>query len=173
MRIANFRGDYSFLSNFHACSVEYQGVVYPSAEHAYQAAKSEDPEYRMRIAMCMTPAEAKRLGRTAKLRPNWDTYKVDIMSGVIWRKFSNPYLREKLLATGNALLVEGNTWHDNFWGICNCPKCGGVGKNNLGLVLMKVRGIMRHGSEFHIYDNKEGLTWVFNQRMKSPKPYRI
>ena len=49
-------------------------------------------------------------------------------------KFSNPDLKEKLLATGNEELVEGNWWGDQYWGICD-----GIGKNKLGKLLMKVR----------------------------------
>ena len=46
----------------------------------------------------------------------------------------NEDLKEKLLATENEDLIEKNTWHDYYWGICN-----GRGKNMLGKILMRVR----------------------------------
>ena len=55
-------------------------------------------------------------------------------------KFAIPELREKLLATKDAELIEGNWWHDNFWGNCLCSKCKDIqGKNMLGKLLMKER----------------------------------
>ena len=49
-------------------------------------------------------------------------------------KFQVPELREKLLATGDEELIEGNWWNDKFWGVCK-----GEGCNMLGLILMEVR----------------------------------
>ena len=50
----------------------------------------------------------------------------------------NPELGNKLLETGNQELVEGNTWGDIFWGVCN-----GKGQNWLGKILMMVRDEIR------------------------------
>ena len=38
-----FRGKHYFLSNFYTAEVEYEGVIYRTLEHAYQAAKFFDP----------------------------------------------------------------------------------------------------------------------------------
>lgn len=66
------------------------------------------------------------------------------MENLIREKFKNPELREKLLSTSDAELVEGNTWHDNVWGNCNCPRCIEIeGQNNLGKTLMKIRKEIR------------------------------
>jgi predicted NAD-dependent protein-ADP-ribosyltransferase YbiA (DUF1768 family) len=55
-------------------------------------------------------------------------------------KFAIPELAEKLLATGDAELIEGTTWHDNTWGNCSCPQCENIpGENRLGKLLMQVR----------------------------------
>jgi predicted NAD-dependent protein-ADP-ribosyltransferase YbiA (DUF1768 family) len=43
-------------------------------------------------------------------------------------------MREMLLLTGDCELVEGNTWGDKFWGVCD-----GEGENHLGKLLMKIR----------------------------------
>ena len=84
-------------------------------------------------------AAAKKLGRTVKLRPDWNEVKLSVMLEVLRHKFNqNPDLADKLLATGDTLLQEGNTWHDYYWGVCN-----GKGENNLGKLLMLVRQELR------------------------------
>ncbi len=52
-------------------------------------------------------------------------------------------LRELLLATGKASLLEGNWWHDNFWGDCFCEACSQPGENRLGSALMAVRSVVK------------------------------
>ena len=106
--IDSFRGEYGFLSNFHKCRVEFEGMVYPSVEHAFQAAKNPDPEYRSLIAAVCSPVTAKRIGKKTQLRPDWEKVKEGIMLELLRSKFFDPVLREKLLATGDAELIEGN-----------------------------------------------------------------
>lgn len=138
--IDDFRGPYRFLSNFQSCVVYYEGLRYPTTEHAYQAAKTLDMTLRAQFASLATPREAKRLGRTVKLREGWDSMKLGVMRELLRQKFSdlNPALRDALKATGEELLVEGNTWGDRYWGIC-----GGVGDNHLGRILMEIRSEMK------------------------------
>jgi len=120
--------------------VLFQGIVYPSVEHAYQAAKTNNWSERAWIIAAPTPAKAKRIGRSVTLRPDWDNIKVDIMYQILKSKFWLPKLKKQLLATNSATLIEGNTWHDNFWGNCVCAKCKDVeGKNVLGTLLMQLR----------------------------------
>lgn len=66
---------------------------------------------------------------------------MEVMLNCIRLKFrQHPKLKKKLLGTGDAVLIEGNTWHDNIWGDCSCPKCWNIeGKNLLGRILMQVR----------------------------------
>jgi ribA/ribD-fused uncharacterized protein len=133
--IKSFSGDYSFLSNFYVSPVTFEGETYPSVEHAFQAAKSLDPIIRERIRTATTPGIAKKLGRAIKhLRLDWEQVKLDVMLTLLRAKFQNVNLVRQLLATGGANLVEGNTWNDHFWGVCN-----GEGKNHLGRLLMQVR----------------------------------
>lgn len=130
--ITEFKGKNFFLSNFYVVPVVYQGVRFESSEAAFQAAKC--PE-RMQEFCGLTPSESKKLGRRAELRPNWDEVKYDVMYQVCKAKFSqNPELAKMLIETGDAELVEGNTWGDRIWGVCK-----GVGENNLGKILMRVR----------------------------------
>lgn len=136
--IDSFRGEYDFLSNFHLWRVEFEGLVYPSVEHAFQAAKSHDPAVRREIRAAGSCGKAKSLGRRCELRPDWEAVKLGVMERLLHSKFSDPVLREKLLATGDARLEEGNTWNDTFWGVCR-----GHGKNHLGKLLMRVRQDLR------------------------------
>jgi len=67
--------------------------------------------------------------------PEYFTVKVKLMFELVLEKFKqNPELKQKLLETGNQELIEGNTWNDTFWGVCN-----GQGQNWLGKILMLVR----------------------------------
>ena len=138
--IERFEGKYEFLSNFYPSEIEYEGVVYPTVEHAFQAAKTLDINEREEIAKLATPSLAKKAGRSVKLRSDWENVKDEVMLACLRTKFSIPELREKLVATGDEWLIEGNTWHDNYWGDCSCPKCAGIkGKNTLGYLLCVVR----------------------------------
>ena len=138
--IASFDGKYAFLSNFFYAPFVYEDNIYPTNEHFFQAMKTLDPEERRKIAEAKTPGVAKRLGRKVQLREDWEDIKLDIMRLGLSLKFhAHMHLIEKLIDTGDADLIEGNTWHDNYWGICLCPKCRGVGLNNLGRLLMETR----------------------------------
>lgn len=142
--ICKFDGEFFFLSNFFESKVEYEGITYPTVEHAFQAAKTLDNDTRKKVAAAGSPGRAKRMGRSLYLRADWEKVKFKIMEDLIREKFKNPELREKLLSTGDAELVEGNTWHDNIWGNCNCPRCIEIeGQNNLGKTLMKIRKEIR------------------------------
>ena len=130
-----FDGEYAFLSNFYECKVEWEGITYPSTEHAFQAAKVINPATRLVIAAAETPGKAKRMGRQVQLRGDWEQVKDMIMYEIVLAKFQqNRELADRLLDTAPATLEEGNTWNDTYWGVCN-----GVGRNQLGKTLMAVR----------------------------------
>lgn len=137
-RIDCFDGEYRWLSNFWECCITYRGVVFSSLEAAYQAAKSTTQEDFDKF-IYLTPGKAKKLGKKIKLRADWESVKLSIMEELLRTKFSNVILRNKLMDTGKAELVEGNYWHDNCWGSCTCVKCGNKGENHLGKLLMKLR----------------------------------
>jgi ribA/ribD-fused uncharacterized protein len=128
----------TFLSNFWPVRVVLDGVEYPTVEHAYQAAKTLDSAERRRILAASTAGRAKKLGRRTRIRPDWDAVKLDVMRDLLMQKFSCDSLRSALLATGDAPLVEVNTWSDYFWGVCN-----GIGENHLGKLLMQLRTQLR------------------------------
>ena len=136
MKIDCFDGKYAFLSNFYSSPIAPfdDGIIYPTVEHAFQAYKTIDINKRKEIATQPTPGKAKRLGRHVKMRDDWREIRIDVMYIALKEKFRDLELRTKLLATGNAELVEGNWWGDRFWGVCE-----GEGENNLGKLLMKIR----------------------------------
>ena len=140
--IERFAFDHDFLSNFYPCAVRFEGVEYPSVEHAFQAAKTPHAAERRAIRECSSPSQAKRVGKRVELRDDWESVKVSIMESLVREKFSaHADLRTKLLETGERPLVEGNTWNDTFWGMCR-----GHGKNHLGKILMRVREELRSRS---------------------------
>ena len=139
-KIPEFQGEYRFLSNYYPATVEFEGITYPTVEHAYQSAKTLNMNERRRIAALPTPAEAKTEGRKLTYRPNWDTLKFQVMEECVRYKFThNPDLKQKLLATVDAVLEEGNTCNDRIWGVYQ-----GQGDNRLGKLLMQIRTELRH-----------------------------
>lgn len=146
MVIDLFTGDYSFLSNFHPSPVEFKGDVYKTVEHAYQAAKTEHPEEREQIRNAFSPGAAKRLGKRVHLRPDWENIKVGVMKSLLEQKFEDPVLAQQLIDTDPHELVEGNSWGDTFWGVCD-----GVGENVLGVLLMEVRANLMAEQDHSIF----------------------
>lgn len=135
-------GEFSFLSNFYPAQVKFEGLNYPTVEHAYQASKST--EFFFRKLIVALPANkaglAKKRGRTIRLRKDWEDVKINIMHDLLCSKFKQDPLKTKLLSTGKFKLIEGNYWHDNIWGDCFCKKCKNIeGENWLGKLLMDVR----------------------------------
>lgn len=138
VRVEQFQGEYSWLSNFWPAEVlDELGIMYPTVENAFQAAKTMDKQAREQIAT-MGPGKAKRFARKLDLRSDWEEVKVGIMEILLEMKFSIPELREKLMATDDMELIEGNWWHDTFWGVYK-----GEGQNTLGKLIMKIRANIR------------------------------
>jgi ribA/ribD-fused uncharacterized protein len=141
--INGFYGRWAFLSNFYPSPLTWEGITYPTAEHAFNAGKTADRWRRYALAEAATPALAKRKGRALDLRPEWEVWiRYAVMREVLHAKFaSHPGRIAALLSTGDAVLVEGNRWHDQHWGDCYCgrPKCAEPGDNHLGWMLMALR----------------------------------
>lgn len=139
--ITSFEGEFRFLSNFWPCEIEYKGVLYPSLENAYQAAKFVDESTRLKFTQC-PPGIAKRKAKFYIRRDDWEDVKVTVMSALLIQKFISGIdcerLGDWLLRTGSRELIEGNTWGDKFWGVCD-----GEGQNMLGVLLMQTRDTLR------------------------------
>jgi ribA/ribD-fused uncharacterized protein len=138
--IGPFRGDWAFLSNFaQGYPFIWNRIMWPTSEHAFQWAKTDDPTFQDAIRRAPTPRDAKRIGRQAPLRPDWDETKTEIMKGILLAKFVNEPLRSRLLATDPHPLAEVNDWGDMVWGVNRA----GQGENRLGAALMWVRDQLR------------------------------
>jgi len=151
--IDSFVGRWGFLSNFYPCKIEHKGITYPSVEHYYVALKVTSmqyldgkyytaPDFRELIALIPAANDVKKLGRRVKVRSDWNEKKLEFMEWGVRQKFKDSKLAEMLISTGDLQLVEGNNWHDVYWGQCSCVKCNG-GENNLGKILMKIREELR------------------------------
>lgn len=143
--IDDFRKEYGFLSNFFVAPFTTpRGTLVQTVEHAFQACKTLDRERQLAIIAVPSPRAARSMGGSKTktiLRADWLTLRLRIMRTLVYEKFiQNDRLYGKLIATGDQTLIEGNTWHDNFWGNCVCRRCQGtVGCNHLGHILMRVR----------------------------------
>lgn len=132
--------DHTPLSNFYPGELLIQNALWPSVEHYFQAMKTEDPVQREAIRVAPNPGVAKKLGRTCNLRANWEAIKIPVMRLALRHKFVPANLEGGyLLQTGDALLIEGNDWGDQFWGMDT-----GLGQNWLGLLLMARRADLRY-----------------------------
>lgn len=143
--INTFSGRWRFLSNFYPAKIEHRGIIYPSVENFYVAMKIKEDQVidhkfisvqdcQEMISRIKDPSTVKKLGKVLKVRKDWDSVKLKIMEWAVNEKFKDPELGKMLIDTGNEELVEGNWWNDVYWGVCN-----GVGENNLGKILMRVR----------------------------------
>lgn len=132
--IKEFSGKHRWLSNFWLSPVVMDGAVYPAVENAYQAAKFSDEVMRAPFIF-YSPGKAKKTGSDAPLTEGWEFKKIEVMHKLLDQKFrEGSFLADKLIETGSQEIIEGNTWHDAFWGVCD-----GAGDNHLGVLIMRIR----------------------------------
>jgi ribA/ribD-fused uncharacterized protein len=138
--IDNFAGHYAFLSNFYMRPLVWEGRTWKSSEHAFNGAKTLLEGERQWVADAKTAGEAKRRGRVVTLRDDWDKHwRYVLMYDIVRTKFrDDAVMGDRLISTHDAILVEGNKWHDGIWGVCRCGKCP-AGRNSLGIILMQIR----------------------------------
>lgn len=152
------KGPYAFLSNFYPSAIVVDFKTWTTVEHRYQAMKTADvgaqedirlgyplgthpvgrPDSGETVEVNLKPGEAKKKGQKVKKRNDWSTVKELFMYEALRAKFMDPDLRNKLLGTGKAELIE-NSPTDEYWG------CGadGRGQNRLGVLLMQLRSEIR------------------------------
>lgn len=130
--IQEFTGEYAFLDNDFPASIPYQGITFPTATHAFTAARSYDMATRRRIAALLTTDEVKTYALKFPLRPDWMEMRIKLMEDICLIKFSyHEELCRKLTDTGDQYLAAGNL-ADPYWG---------NPENKLGFVLMRVRDV--------------------------------
>ncbi len=158
-KINKFRSVFFFLSNFYMAPVTYNGQQFTNSEAAFQAQKCKYEKDKEQFLQ-LDPSAAKKLGYKVVIRDDWEEVKVSIMKDIVTAKFTqNPVLKDKLLATEDAYLEEGNDWGDKTWGTVN-----GVGKNYLGKILMEVREILRSPKELVVLERENGFYGGYEKR---------
>lgn len=135
--IEEFSGEYRWLSNFEPCKIVFQGIEYPSVEHAYQSAKSDNADWKKECSNVNASAGyIKTKGKTVPLKSNWTDVKIDVMKECLLQKYTQQPYKNKLIETGDTYIQEGNYWNDKFWGVCLKTH---KGYNFLGLIIMEIR----------------------------------
>lgn len=134
---------YGEFSNFSRHPIEVGGKQWATSEHYFQAQKFAGTVHEEEIRLLQKPMEAARMGRRRDLplRPDWDQAKDQVMREALQAKFTqHPELRELLLSTGDAELIE-HTANDRYW----ADGSDGSGANRLGQLLMELREQLRQG----------------------------
>jgi ribA/ribD-fused uncharacterized protein len=137
------------FSNLYRRDVVFEGEVFATSEHAYQAGKARKPSVRKWLMEAPSPSLLAMAAHGLyywDVSPGWSTTKFDRMRAVLRAKFTqHPDLRDLLLSTGDARLVETATVDNEvnrLWGEVN-----GVGRNMLGALLMELRAELRDKAE--------------------------
>lgn len=136
--ISQFVGPHEFLATSYPVDVRLDGVIYPSVEHALNAAKTLDPAEREKIREANSPQVATRIGLSVSPRPGWGQLRIPIMRDLLLQKYSFPELADLLLLTDRAELVNGNIHGERFWGVCY-----GKGGNWTGRLTTNIREQLR------------------------------
>jgi ribA/ribD-fused uncharacterized protein len=126
------------FNNFSAHVIEFRGKLYPTCEHAYQAAKCTDPDGQEAIRNARSPLQAKALAKEAykdAKDPDWRSKKVAVVEEILRAKLAqHPEAREALRDSGQEDIVEDSPT-DYFWG----EGADGTGQNVLGKLWMRIR----------------------------------
>lgn len=125
---------YNWFSNMEIDPIVIDGTTYLSVENYYQSQKTLDLKQRKQFEIC-NPGYSKKLGRTVKLREDWEQIKLSVMEKALRIKFFPGTIWYARLEMEKGEIVEWNNWGDKFWG----KTIDGVGENNLGKILMKIR----------------------------------
>lgn len=146
-----FQSEHAWPSNFFPAKMELHGVMFPSAEHAYQytrAIKLGKPHLAKMITRAKSGKDAKLLGYQVESNDAWDKVKIDIMRIIVTEKFmQNPPLCDKLVGSGQTTLIEATL--DGFWGARATPTSKSLkqgtwtGANFLGKILAETRDELR------------------------------
>lgn len=137
IKIPYYENSYFALNNFSAHTIKYNGIFYPTAEHAFHGAKFDDEKIKEEIRNTTSPLEAFELGKKYKLlrKTNWNEIKVNILYEILKEKVKqHEEVKKVLLSTNEEEIVEDNP-NDDFWGNGK----DGSGQNQTGKILMKIR----------------------------------
>lgn len=134
-----YEGEYYMLSNLSAHAIMFEGKLYPTSEHAYQASKFVEEKIIEDIRAATSPLLAKSIAKrnlgTSAEKKDWKISKVLMMEQILIAKLSqHEEVKQALLSTGDKEIAEDSPT-DYFWGIGE----DGGGENTLGKLWMKLR----------------------------------
>lgn len=136
-----YEHEYYVFSNFSAFAIEWKGHLCMTTEHAYHTEKFEDEEIKKEIRATRSAHDSQKVSHAykEKYRADWNDVKLGIMKSILQEKvLQHPYVKKKLLESGDRILVE-DSWRDDFWGWGPNKD----GKNMLGKLWMEVREEVR------------------------------
>lgn len=141
--IGFYEREFYVFSNFSSFQVDYKGRRWATSEHAYQASHffESDPDLVEQIFNARSAHEAYKIAKANvnKAPKNWDDIKVDIMYEICKLKLhQNPYVKQKLLQTGDLYMVEDSP-KDDFWGWGEHRD----GRNELGKIWIHLRELYK------------------------------
>lgn len=143
--IRKFDKEHKWLSNFAPCTIVLNGISYPSVEHAYMSAKSNDVRWYLKCTdESIKPGTIKKLSRGILLVSNWDAIKIEVMQECLNQKYRQEPYRTLLIETDDVFIQEGNYWGDTFWGV---DLNTNTGDNRLGKLIMEIRENLKFEEE--------------------------
>ena len=141
--------DWYVFDNFAPFQITWRGKLYPTSEHAYQAAHffETDKAIAELVRQQLSPRLASDIANAHSDRedPEWASRKCHIMYDICKTKLvQHEYVQDTLLRTGSLTIVEMNE-NDSFWGWGKDHN----GRNELGKIWMKLREELRQERGLH------------------------
>lgn len=143
--ISGFEGRHFFLSTAFNAPINYQGLVFKTADHLFcwLTTDPKAPGWRNRILNADTAMLARNIWEGQQcpkvIADNWEEFQIKAMKRAVWEKFQNPALQAKLLKTDNLELLAENQEGDRLFGVVD-----GEGDNHLGKLLMAMRSYLKN-----------------------------
>ena len=132
-----YEKEYYVFSNFSSFAIMWKGNFCMTSEHAYHTEKFEDESLKALVRSAMSAHDSQKVSHIHKDKyiKDWDSIKLKIMKEILYEKVrQHPYVRKKLLQSGDKTLIE-DSWRDDFWGWG--PNKDGA--NHLGRFWMEIR----------------------------------
>ena len=138
-----FLKEWYVFDNFAPFQTEWRGKLYPTAEHAYQAAHflNTDPILAEKVRACRSPREASDFANEHSDQddPEWKERRLSFMEDIVRSKLDqHRFIRDTLVNSGDMYIVEMND-EDEFWGWGKNHD----GQNHLGKIWMNLRDEIR------------------------------
>jgi ribA/ribD-fused uncharacterized protein len=131
--------EFYVFDNFSSFQVEYDGQLWPTSEHAFQAAKFKgfEPDVVQQVLEARSAHDAQKIAHKykGKRNPDWEDVAEGIMKDILRCKVEqHPYVLKKLLESGDREIIE-DSWRDSEWGWGENRD----GENKLGKLWVEIR----------------------------------